>query len=197
MIKPSTVWKAQKVALSCVYYMWAHKYKPRTIFNVGMSMAFEVEIWNWQFPGVPVIAIDPGAKRRAVEHPLLNYIQACASDHIGTLQFCNSCRSTRCRKQCLPEKFVEVQAIAIDDISSNWDPPYFIWMDTDGGELAAMQGAKKTLEKTEWLNIEIMEWLPGDKVTIDTWLSSNGYTMFYAHHRSQDRLYRKTVGSKI
>ena len=194
-MRTEVVWKAHKIAMDCVYHMWIDGFKPAAIFNLGVSFAFEIDIWKWQWPDVPVVAIDPGGKRRVVEHPKLNYIQACASDHTGTLQFCRGCRSTRCKHDHPADKFAEVPCVAINDFANQYAPPYFLWIDVDGGELAALHGATEVLKETGWINIEMSEWMPGDSATIDAFLKANGFEFFVGHHRSQDRIYKKVAAN--
>jgi hypothetical protein len=48
-------------------------------------------------------------------------------------------------------------------------------MDVDGGELKALQGAESTLNRTSWLCVELVEWVPGHAERVHRFLHNRRF----------------------
>jgi len=189
MSRRGTIWRTQTTAVMCVYFMHYHGYEPKTILNVGVSSGFEIGVWRWLYPHVPIVGIDPRRKLRG-QHKDIRYVQVAASNHDGIESYCMACHSIRCKQTDEHAPYLQqVPAVLLDDIARDLEPPYFIWMDVDGGELLALQGGQKTLEQTKWLNVEIIDWEPGDGQATEDWLVSRGFKRFWKDRNTHDRLY--------
>lgn len=154
-----------------------HGYKFNTIINVGVGSCPEARIWEQlhQERGVKIIGVD--ARGRHNRWPY-EYIHAAVGD--GTkdfLEYCCGCRSCNCLEgEAHANRIARVKSITIDDISANYPAPYFLWMDIEGGEREALLGAKKTLENTKFLCLEVSElWRNGDTKPLVNLLDKLGY----------------------
>lgn len=172
------------------FFMRRCGYAPKSIINVGVGSCPELEIWNWLFPGISILGIDPRRRQRQWTHP---YIQAAASESSGLINFCWTCRSTNCTKH----KLEELKSVAIDDVAKNLPKPYFIWMDIEGGEMLALKGARNTLRMTEFINIEVQDAIPGYGQLLHDYLLSIKYRLHWEHINSPDRLYRKPLAINV
>lgn len=180
------------VAEKCVTVMQRFGYQLKTIINVGVGQSVERRIWKYCLPGVEVVGIDPRCKPSCWgSYPYVQAVVVADSKKQNT--FCYRCGTSKCR---LPLKHVSVDAIkfvTIDEVATDYPPPYFVWMDIDGDEIEALHGARKTMKQTDWINVEMYNF-PTDLGHCDrlhNFLVSQGYEVYWKHLESADVLYRK------
>lgn len=183
----------RRTANFCVSYMQQNGFTPQSIFNIGVSSGPECLVWSKLYPNIPIIGVDPKVPRDWVDFP---YIQAVAVDSTSeSAQFCFSCYSLICLhpvEHKNRKKWREVPTIRIDDISTELLPsPHLMWMDIEGGEIFALQGAERTLEHTAWICIETFDWIPGHANNVDKWLRSRGFDI--KHRFDIDTLYQRML----
>jgi len=202
MTKKGTKWRSQTTAMQCAYFMRFYGYEPKTILNIGLGLAFELEIWHWLLLEAKIVGIDPMSKHRFLVNcpawPTMRYVQAAAYTEAGSARHCSACHSLCCASEAEHGQYHrDVQTVCIDDIARDHEPPYFIWIDIDGGELFALQGAEKTIEKTDWLNAEFHEWRKGSVAELESWILAKGFHLFFHHPKFEDRLYQKMFADNL
>ncbi len=183
----------KRTANWCVSQMKESRFVPQSIINVGVSSGPECLVWKKSYPNVPVVGIDPRAKRDWVTFP---YFQAVATNsNEKFVLFCFGCMSLICLN---PEnhkkrnKWQEVRTIKIDNINAELiPPPHFMWMDIEGSEISALESARKTLKQTKWICIETFDWVSGHASDINEWLQSNGFEIRYQF--DTDALYQRVL----
>jgi len=172
----------RKVAMHCLWMMHRYgRFVMGSIINVGVGSAPEMAIWRWIHPSVPILGIDI-RPMRSDHRDKMKYIQAVAYEKTTIVYFCSKCRSLQCREQIKHKElglWKEVKAVAIDDLTKDLfcKPPYFMWMDIDGGEVLALKGAKKTLESTGWICVELTDWVTGHIGNVTRLLKRNGFVL--------------------
>lgn len=180
-------------AVMCCYFMHRNNYHPKTIVNVGIGSAPELHVWRWLLPDAALLGIDPRGPSR---WPQETYVKAGAGDGSrATLDYCRTCRSTACAIPEHQRRFVSPM-VTIDAVAKQYKPPYFLWLDCEGGELAALQGASQTLKNTHWLNLEIRKfaWDPEYPARLEQWLDEAGFVLHMRQQQNEDCLYRKRRG---
>ena len=177
----------QMTALMCCYQMHRRGFNPAAIINAGVSSAPESLIWQWIWPDVPVVGIDPRRKRRWWKW---RYEQAVLGDG-SAATYCGACHSIQCRN---PGSHLashhRPKAVTIDEISVSLPGPQFLWMDIDGGEVIALRGAEKSFRRIWWINIEVLDWVPGHVRGIERWLWRHRYALQHTSEWTGDLLYR-------
>ena len=179
----------QHAAMISGLLMWREGFYPRTIINVGLSSCPEVLIWRWLFPKAKVVGIEPRGRRHYVDR----YVKAVAGDGSASkATFCLQCRSSHCHHPAehTATRHVTQPVVTIDAVASKEQPPFFIWMDIEGGEFEALNGSQEALRHSPWINIEVCDWLPGHAEKVDHWLTEHGYAVQWRHLNSADVLYR-------
>jgi len=138
-------------------------YIPATIINAGVGPSPEIHVWRWLFGDSKIIGIDPKSWTRDLRNrlPKNDYIQALLGSEEGVFRsYCPECQAIEClrprRSQGHQSIRQEIKQTTIDVIAKEFPPPYFIWMDIDGGELDALNGALETLKHTRFINIEMI-----------------------------------------
>lgn len=177
-------------AVMCCYFMWRSGYVPQTIINVGVGSGPEYKIWKWLHPDAAVVGIDPKKQRTTWGG---DYIQAIASDgRVASATWCGRCRSPLCRWRSHHEalgRHTTLPCTTIDAVARRYKPPYFIWMDIDGGEVAAIRGARRTIRDADWINVEV-EGEDNRQIHLKESLASCGFVEVFKH-QTTDRLFRK------
>ena len=182
-----TAFPARLAALTCSYWMWKKQFYPRTILNIGLSSGPEIIIWKWQFPKARIVAVDPRGRDHVVDRLVRAVVHDGSSE---TTPFCYRCLSTNClAPHHHRRRTVSIASVSIDQLAADEQPPYFIWMDIEGGEMPALKGAAKTLEQTPFLNIETRDWGNRSGQVIKDFMAANRYGMRYQHHNCSDVLY--------
>ena len=187
----------RKVAMHCLWLMHRYgRFEIGSIINVGVGSAPEYAIWRWICPSIPILGIDIRQQAISVLHRNEEkYIQAVAHEKTMIVNFCSRCGSLQCKSQNTHEKYglwKKVKAVAIDDLVKDpfCKPPYFIWMDIDGGEILALKGAKETLRNTGWICVELTNWVPSHIKHIVKLLGQNGFNQVARF--SKDGIFRNT-----
>ena len=173
----------QKVAMHLAWLMHRHGFKPASILNMGVGSGHELGIWKWLFPSAMILAVDPkplySCHRR--RDGKLKFVQAVVDDGSSSDSiFCRICCSLQCKDQAHHEAakvWQSVKAVTIDELSKELEPPYLMWMDIDGSEVRALQGATQTLKKTGWLCIELVNWIPRHRRNILNVLKRHGFVL--------------------
>ena len=142
-----------------------------------------------------VVSVDPRGFGRGVD----KHYSAVAGDgsKLKTL-FCLICRSVHCRfpENHFDAKIGDFQAwmlketVSLDQMAVGQMPPYFIWMDIEGGEMEALHGATEALQQAHFVNVEEFEWNPGHIKDIEAFMKGAGYIPII-RHATGDVLYRK------
>jgi len=178
----------KRIAKKCAVILGKAGCKPETVLNLGAGSFAEIRVWRQWFSEACMVVVDPKEIRPEALSILKSwkrsaYVQAAIDDGSSSVaSFCVRCSSTVCKK---PEehkrrrKHAEVPTITVDDLAQDWPSPYFIWMDIDGGELRALAGASETLKKTEWMCVELFDWIPGHAGKVFRSLKRNGFRMKY------------------
>jgi len=164
---------------------------PATIVNVGVGSSPESVIWQRHFPDVELLGIDP---RNRPGRWKGEYFQTVVGKEVGTpLRYCRKCQSVKCQRHEHEPSSRSIVSETIDNITSNFLSPYFIWIDIEGGEVEALEGATKTLQNTEWINIEMREfsWTKNYREHLNQFLVSCGFCLYFDHPETEDRIYRK------
>lgn len=173
----------------CCYSMFHRGFAPATIINVGVGSCPEEAIWEWMLPNVPRVGIDARLNRRWKAE----YVKAIVSDHEGQAIYCGACRSASCQT---PEKHGRMHlcpTVTIDSVAAGRPKPFFIWMDIEGGELAALRGAEHTLPYTGFLNVELQDdHCAGDghSKAVHEFLEARGFRLYHRHEHSCNVLYQ-------
>lgn len=137
---------------------------PRTVFDVGVGFG-SYELYK-AFPSARFVLVEP------IEdfEPTIQDIKAkydcvvcrkAASDFVGSslirvdpqaLELTSFAKRTALASTGQPIEMREIKVTTIDSIVSqcpDLEAPFFLKVDTEGHELAALRGAKRTLERTE------------------------------------------------
>ena len=184
----------QIAAVVSVYHMRRHGFAPASVLNVGVgSSSPEVVIWQWLLPDANLLGVDPRWSPRGVWTKKLRLPQVAVGVGDGSIQegsYCGKCRSMKCTDGLHGK--VSVPMSTIDKVASDLEGPLFVWMDIDGSEVDALRGAKETLVRTGWINIEChgVIYGPEHASDIDAMLRDSGFRLEYRHHGCDDRLYR-------
>ena len=186
---PGTVY-TRKVAMHCAWRMHKGRFLPKSIINVGVGAAYELAIWKWLYPAVPILGIDPRGPRtgpnRSVYHKgKLTFVQAVACEgESSPVVYCRKCHSLYCKSQAVHRDmgfWKDVKKVAIDDLVLGskpcFEPPYFMWLDIEGGEVDALKGAEQTLRQTGWLCTELTNWIPGHRGSLLKLLRRKGFVL--------------------
>ena len=188
----------KRTAKKCAIFMDRAGCRPRTILNLGAGSFAEIHMWKFYFPDARLLAVDPKEARPESARIIgswkdSQYVRAALGDGSSSfVAFCVRCRSTVCKtpeKHKRRRKHIEVPSITLDALSDGSPSPFFVWMDIDGAELQALAGGTKTLEKTEWLCVELVDWIPGHANRIRKFLENVGFRM--KHRFEHDGLFRK------
>ena len=174
----------RKTAMWCAWDMYRFGFKPGSILNVGVGTAPELHVWQWLFPGTPVLGIDPKPLRKKFtgsgwDH--LSFVQtAVGSKSMPEAYFCRICSSMACKDQQghkIHGKWEKVSVSTIDVVAKDMSPPYFIWMDIEGYELHALFGARNILKKTDWICVELTNWVPMHIRKVQQFLLKKGFIL--------------------
>lgn len=179
-------------AMACCYYMRKAGHQPGTIINVGVGSAPELFVWKWLLPDVPRVGIDP---RGLSASDWTEFVQFAAGEKAGEpTVYCNVCRSTACKAEG-HKRSPSVATITVDEVAAKYPAPYFLWIDCEGSELAALRGAHRTLSKTNWLNIEVrnFDWVGGELAAgeLHNWLAAANFKFHHQQLGCDDRIYRR------
>jgi len=183
----------RKVAMHCGWMMFRKGFKPQSIINAGVGCPHEFSIWRWLFPEIPVMAVDVRLVHPRYRWDKLKYVQAALDNKSSSAMYCAVCGSLSCKAQSEHESagaWREVQAHTMDELASDLPVPHFMWMDIEGGEIRALQGAVKTLQNTGWLCIELVKWIPNYRRNVLRLLKRQGFVLEVLF--SKDGLFRNT-----
>jgi len=189
---------AQLTAVTCVYWMHRYNFEPRTILNIGIGKTCpELAIWQWLLPNAQILGVDPRWSPRG------NWSRGGAKQlKVGvgdgtkpTATYCGDCRSVKCENPAHTAHKSTATMTTIDQIVADekLQPPFFIWMDIDGGEIDAIHGAKLTLPHAGYMNVEFCDHkqIPEHREQLHLLLNAHSFVLMYDHKAvSQDRLYR-------
>lgn len=181
-------------AMRCCYYMHQYGFTPRTLFNIGVGRCPELAVWKWLLPETELVGID--ARGRSDQWGNERYISCALNDGSSqTMKYCRNCRHCFCELPQHSRKRINVPADTLDRIAIEFEPPFFIWLDIDGCEIAALKGATKTLEQTPWLNCEVrnFEWAPHYASDLITFLAYSGFKKRADHLGTDDKLFRRIL----
>jgi len=172
----------RKVAMHCAWRMHKGRFFPKTIINVGVGAAHELVIWKWLYPAASILAIDPrpiGLTCKRRHRGKLTFVQAVACEkETSSVVYCRRCHSLYCKSQNAHKDFwKDIKRVAIDDLVSSFEPPYFMWLDIEGGEVDALKGAMQTLKQAGWLCTELTNWIPGHRRSLLSLLRRQGFVL--------------------
>ncbi len=189
----SAYW-TQHTAFVCAHRMWLDNYTPATIIDIGVGGGWpERAIWLWLYPTTKIIGADPRG-RRSYDTGKIRFFKGLISDKDNdAVSFCWSCRSTKCSREHDSYKRLENRVLTLDALTGNAPPPYFLWVDVEGGEMEVLRGGENTLLKTRWINMEACNYgaLSNHVNDIQRWMQQHGYSLVLKHQNTYDQLYRK------
>jgi hypothetical protein len=188
----------QLAALASCWFMRRYKFHPASLLNVGVGKTSpELAVWEWLLPDVKLLGIDPRWSPRGYWTKVRGAPQVSIAVGDGTItiaKYCGRCRSLLCTDADHTAKCATVPVSTIDKVAAenSMPPPYFIWMDIDGSELAALRGAKQVLRETGWINIELNMSYGQERIQgITDLLHSSGFVLHYKQSGCDDHLYRR------
>lgn len=143
----------QVTAFAAICHMRKMNFTPKTIINVGVGSCPELKIWMKNIPNVARIGIDIRGQVKWNR----NFYYSLVGSVNQRVSFCTVCNSTRCNNNDHMNRIIEYPMKTLDSIVDEvkCKPPFFIWMDIEGGELEALYGATETIKNTYLINIEI------------------------------------------
>lgn len=173
--------------------------KINTIIQVGLGPWSEGEIFKEQFPDASIIAIDPVERyfinARKIGFAGESFVKAVWNRSGEILTFSDR----RMKTSVLVNNgsgVMSIETITLDDVvkqAKGYKPPVLLWMDCEGCELKALDGASEMLHDVDWILSELNErkhrrdnWPSGEEV-IER-LNSLGFTMVAQEH---DGLFRR------
>jgi len=172
------------VAFWCSWDMYRFGFKPASIISAGVGSAPEMYIWRWLFPNIPILAVDPKplmAKFTRGDWSQLTFVQSAVGDgNSSSAYLCRDCVSLVCKDQSSHQsrgRWSETPVSTLDKLAEKFPSPYFVWMDIEGYELRALRGASAMLSKTDWLCVELTNWVPRHKKKVTAFLESSGFVL--------------------
>jgi len=170
-------------------------FTPKTILNIGVGSCPELAVWRNRLPDVALLGVDVRGQRRW-NAPFINALVGGQENE--EVVFCVSCKSIKCN-DLSHRRGGKTKTRTIDGIVSqnNSIPPYFLWMDIEGGELDALKGATKTLLNTPLINLEMREfaWTNNYCKDLNEFLISTGYILIGSENKQgitlEDKLYQR------
>ena len=160
-------------AVTSIAHMKKMGFWPKTVINIGIGCCPELQVWKKGLQGVKLLGVD--IRNKGWDAPWINGL---VSDNKCNNQFCWKCKSLKCIDP-LHIKVKYDNVTTIDDIvkEKELEPPFFLWIDIEGGELDALKGAKKTLLDIPLITIEMREfaWTTNYKQELHEFLESSGY----------------------
>lgn len=185
--------RATKQAHICADAMDAAGFSPATIISVGVGSSPEHTTWVKRFPNAKRIGIDPRGRHRWGNDLFIN---AAIMDfaHPGVV-WCGCCRSVLCPDpygHINPEGHKKIRrhvvpAVTLDDVARKHGlAPFFLWMDCEGSECAALRGGSIMLRQTPFISTEVLHC----GAELDPLLKSLGYSVLRDESKhTLDRLY--------
>lgn len=175
-----------------------------TIIQVGLGNWHEGESLLAKFPNATFFAIEPLTKfvSAAKSKGFPGKIETALAWHTSGVTLAFSNRGERSSALIDDRgRVTTARTITLDDAFAN-DPnlgeKVFLWMDCEGSELRALQGASKILPKTEYLVSECC-WNPRKKYApskgytteaqLYEWVEANGFQLITRHRAL--RLFRR------
>jgi FkbM family methyltransferase len=170
------------------------KQPPDWLILGGPADANEAQCFHIQYPSAKIIAIEPCPQmvewQLANEFPFPNrLIQAALSNEVGTGLLNVGCLGEeRCsslvREQEDFTQTVETQVTTLDQLSETYGPftNAVLWLDIEGMELPALQGAIKLFESDaiRLVNVEMLLDTPETNVKVEDFIL--GYGFKYEDH---------------
>ncbi len=150
----------RRQARECVAAMREASFVPTTIINLGVGFAPEQAIWEREFPNATRVGIDARRKPRLKPHLWTgDYIKASIGYPEGApAEYCSIRRSMKCRDYpaCNGRHFKGTTMTTLDTLLiGKYAGPFFLWMDIEGSEPEALQGATEVLKQTRFICIEM------------------------------------------
>ena len=181
--------KTRRTAQLSVKHMEKINLVPKTILNIGVGSAPELPIWIKSYPEAALVGVDIRGWRKWIK--LSNPSQFVFSlignkESTGEGSFCWRCHSRKCtipeheehKKPCKDTRTID--NIVSENAENIIEPPYFMWIDIEGGELDALKGSILTLPQTPLINIEMREfkWTNNNNCTqLHAFLTDHGYKL--------------------
>lgn len=190
-------YKTRLSANLAVAHMKTINFIPKTILNIGVGSCPEFSIWRKRLPEVSLLGVDVRGQNRW-NAPFVNALVSDQESKNAT--FCLNCKSLKCTdiKHKRTKAFVVRTIDSIVD-ETKVEPPYFMWIDIEGGELDALKGSMKILPQTALINIEIREfaWTTNNCGELHSFLVDNGYKLIdqgeiAKTNQLEDKLYQRT-----
>jgi FkbM family methyltransferase len=179
--------------------MWFAGYTPKTILNIGLGTAPEVPVWQWLYPNAQIIGADIRLGKSGSIGNVHVFKTLIGDGTKEEVEYCWKCHSTKCPKpeHKIPRLSTLVPMMTVDELVKirTVEPPYFLWIDVDGSELEVLRGATNTLQLTDWVNIEVVNYgtVQNNAADVHEWMLANDYELILCHSKTQDRLYHRKV----
>jgi len=165
--------RAKIQAQICADAMDEARFYPGSIISVGVGSAPEYPIWLRRFPRAKLLGIDPRGRRNWGDSP---FLKAAVTDGAQkSVVWCGCCRSICCDRTIPHAKNRDhvVPCVTLDQVAADLPGPFFLWLDCEGSEHAALTGGAGMLAETPFLSVEVCH--NGER--IDRGLTALGYSV--------------------